>query len=67
MTATKKAIEQRRQRNRELAQLDARNRCGYCKKPLPKTGVHTSLGQLRSFCSVECLDAALEFVEASGR
>lgn len=52
---TKKALETRRQRNRELALVDASRRCGSCKRELPKTGVKMRWADSRMYCSDACL------------
>lgn len=51
-----KALKNRRQRNRELAALDASRRCQQCKRALadsPRVLVHDLTGC--KFCSSDCL------------
>lgn len=57
---TKRRIAERRERNRQLAEADARNRCGMCKRELPKTGVYLRWQDPRVYCSRGCLEDAEE-------
>lgn len=54
----KQRIAQRQQRNRELAAEDAKHRCGFCKRDLPKTGVKMLWNSPDMFCSDDCLESA---------
>ncbi len=61
----KRAVKARRQRNRELAEMDARNRCPICKTAITATAYQRetrSLGDSFAvrYCSWECLDTAVE-------
>lgn len=51
----------RRERLRELAQMDAAQRCCVCKRPL----VHTIewLDDPRKFCSMDCVETARQRAE----
>lgn len=54
---SRRKLDIRRQKNRELAALDAKHRCAYCKAPLGPV-VHVLTGDLRTFCSAACRDQA---------
>ena len=61
-TSSKQRIEQRRERNRQLAIRDAANRCQFCRRVLPM-GFLTVLaadGAARKFCSDDCRDSQRE-------
>ena len=51
-------MKTRKERNQELAKLDAAHRCGYCKGPLPTRGVQMRWGDPKMYCSAECLNEA---------
>lgn len=48
-----KTVKTRRQRNQELASIDAANRCGVCKIALP-VKVFLNWGDPKMYCSEEC-------------
>lgn len=53
---TKKRLEARRQRNRQIAQADAEQRCVFCRRRLPKgceIFLAASLQALR-YCNIDC-------------
>jgi hypothetical protein len=52
----RKDLAARRQRNRELGELDAAHRCQFCKKALEKLAVVRYLDGAK-FCDDECLQA----------
>jgi hypothetical protein len=52
----RKDLAARRERNRELGQLDAAHRCQFCKKALEKLAVVRYLDGAK-FCDDECLQA----------
>lgn len=57
----KKRLELRRQRNRELAALDAKNRCAKCKIGLSADAqVFMIWGDEARFCSSDCRDDVQE-------
>lgn len=56
----KKHIKARRERNEQLGKREAQARCAHCKKPLEKVDI---LGGMR-FCSFDCRDAALDYIDA---
>lgn len=49
----------RRERNRELGQLDAAHRCQFCKKALEQLAVVRFIDGAK-FCDDECLEADAE-------
>lgn len=55
---TRKQLDARRERNRELAIADRAHRCAVCLRALPATGAKTLFGDDRKFCSDDCLDSA---------
>lgn len=60
---TKAQREARRQRNQELAQMDAANRCSYCKIALERRCVALLEDRL-VFCSDSCMDAWIDVQRA---
>ena len=63
-----KALKSRRQRNRELAVLDASRRCRQCKRPLAEVpAVYEDFLKPGKFCSESCLEDALAGFERTGR
>lgn len=58
MTATRRRVADRRERNRQLAVEDAKHRCGHCKIALPKTGVKMRWNDPAMYCSDDCLEAS---------
>lgn len=53
---TKRYVSERRKRNRELAAVDAENRCRLCKRNLNEVGVIVEDFIIDGkFCSDECL------------
>ena len=57
----RKHVRARQQRNRELGKRDAANRCGFCRKALPKQGAITRWDDDRKrYCDNDCLEIALE-------
>jgi hypothetical protein len=61
---TKKDLAARRQRNRELGQLDRANRCSWCLKAFePGMSRFRRFGGLIAFCSEDCLADADAFFE----
>lgn len=57
MSRVNKRIAARRQRNAELARLDASHRCGYCRNPLP-VKVFLTWADPQMYCSEACRDDA---------
>ncbi len=57
---SRKAVATRRQRNRELAERDAANRCGFCRRALPRLGVKMRWHDPKLYCSDDCLQTANE-------
>ena len=55
----KKHVKERRAKNLELGKREAAARCAHCKQPLTTMEIR---GGFR-FCSFECRDAALEYVD----
>lgn len=55
----KKYLEERRQRDRELAEREAKARCAICKQKLPAPALER-FGDERKFCSADCLADAEE-------
>lgn len=54
-----KALNDRREKNRALAERDAANRCAICKRAfMASMKVYTRLGVTKLYCSPECLDEA---------
>lgn len=51
----KRNLEQRRQRNRELAAEDAKYRCAFCRKALPARAVVRLDGT--KFCGDDCVES----------
>lgn len=58
----KKHIKARREKLRQMSEREAQARCTHCKKPLTKMDI---FGGLR-FCSFDCRDAALDYIEKAG-
>lgn len=63
---TKKRLTERRERNRQLAEMDAKHRCGTCKRELPRTGVHLRWHDPHMYCSSECLADADALASTKG-
>lgn len=59
---TKKQREERSRRLRELAAMDRKNRCPWCKAPLGKVTWKEALDD-RQFCSRECMEDATKVNE----
>ncbi len=55
---TRKYLEARRQRNRELAAMDAKNRCGYCRISLVGKKPQFVWGDPLRYCSEDCVEAS---------
>lgn len=55
---SKRQIEARRRRNQQIAAKDAKNRCAFCKRALPKEGVQMLWHDPRKFCNQACLEDA---------
>lgn len=55
----KKRLEARRAANKALAMVDAKKRCGICKRGLPAK-VFLRWGDPSMYCSVDCRDEAEE-------
>lgn len=49
-----KRLAERQGRNRQLAQLDASNRCAYCR--IEAVVKHQVFGDPRIYCSTDCAD-----------
>jgi hypothetical protein len=56
----KRTVKERRQRNRELAEMDKRNRCGVCKRPIGLRALHFADNRAVRFCSWGCRETAIE-------
>ncbi len=57
----KRTVKERRKRNRELAEMDKRNRCPICKIRLgPCTWGSVRGENVVDYCSQECRDTAVE-------
>lgn len=59
MTSLRKRLAERRERNRQLAIEDSKNRCRICRRALVDGSV-TGLLSGERFCSSDCLDEATE-------
>lgn len=59
MTGTKRRVQARRDRLRELGKQDRVSRCAYCKTPLSR--VRIQMGE--PFCSTECGEDDAAFQE----
>lgn len=55
MTGIRKRIAERRERNMELGKADAKNRCGFCKRELPKNGIAMRWNDPAMYCNADCL------------
>lgn len=66
----KQQLAERRRRNQELAQQDAKHRCTICKRSFAESGqIVESFGAEGRFCSTACLEEAAvrEYHEDRGR
>lgn len=62
----KKRLAERRERNRELARIDAANRCPICKRGLDNSLVVVGAGVTR-YCSLVCFLEAEDPMTKVGR
>jgi len=58
-------MKTRKERNQELARLDAANRCAYCKAPLVGVKAQMRWGSDERYCSQECLCSGFARVQDS--
>lgn len=56
---SQKRLDARREKNRALAQRDARARCQHCREPLSSQKLAAGF----RFCSDDCRDAALDYID----
>ena len=58
----KRTVKERRQRNRELAEMDARNRCAVCKREvsMSRGAAWVNPGKPGRYCSEDCAITAAE-------
>ncbi len=56
----KRTVKERRQRNRELAEMDSRNRCAVCKRPMSLGAAWFGIRKSERYCSEDCANTADE-------